>query len=67
VNKGDLIKRNDTWKDWIEDGGGWMTSQEEQEIGVMLENDEGWIVVHWPVTGISWEDADTVEEINESR
>ena len=66
MKPGDLIKRSDTFKEWLEDNA-WMTLEEEQEIGVMLENDEGWIVVHWPATGISWEDKENVEKISEAR
>ena len=66
MKPGDLIKRSDTFKEWVEHNS-WMTLEEEQEIGIMLENDEGWIVVHCPVTGISWEDEKNVEVVNESR
>jgi uncharacterized protein YycO len=64
---GDLMKRSDTFKEWIEQGNVWMTLEEEQEIGVMLENDKGLIVVHWPHAGISWEDKENVEVVSESR
>ena len=67
MKAGDLVKRSDTFKEWIEQGNAWMTLEEEQEIGIMLENDEDLIVVLWPHTGISWEDEENVEEINESR
>ena len=63
MKPGDLVKRTDTFKEWIEEGNGWMTLEEEQEIGIMLENDEGWIVVSWPHTGISWEREDGVEKV----
>ena len=41
-----------------------MTLEEEQEIGIMLESDEGWIVVHWSHTGISWEEEENVEKVD---
>ena len=63
MKPGDLVKRSDTFKEWMQEGNAWMTLEEEQEIGVMLENDEGWIVVHWPVTGISWEEETAVDVI----
>jgi uncharacterized protein YycO len=63
MKAGDLIKRKDTFKEWLKAGNAWMTLEEEQEIGVMLENDEGWIVVHWPHTGISWEAEEHVEKV----
>jgi len=63
MRPGDLVKRKDTFKEWLKAGNSWMTLEEEQEIGIMLENDEGYIVIHWPFTGISWEDADSVEKV----
>ena len=47
-----------------------MTLEEEQEIGIILNEDEGCIVVHWPRTGVSWEEEDNIEligNIDESR
>ena len=67
MKPGDLVKRSDTFKEWMKAGNAWMTLEEEQEIGIMLDNDEGWIVVHWPHTGISWEDEENVEVVNENR
>ena len=68
MKAGDLVKRSDTFKEWMKHNS-WMSLDEEQEIGIVVEiesdpnglrND---IVVHWPVTGISWEPEENVEKI----
>ena len=64
---GDLVKRSDTFKEWIKEGNSWMTLEEEQEIGMIIRFDNCDVVVLWPITGISWEDKKGLEVIGESR
>ena len=65
--KNDLVKRSDTFKEWLDADNLWMTLEEEQEIGIILFEDKGLMVVHWPHSGISWEDKDNLEVINENQ
>lgn len=62
---GDLVKRSDTFKEWIKAGNAWMTIEEERELGLIVAIDEEKLVVSWAFTGISWEDENDVEIINE--
>ena len=64
---GNLVKRCDTFKEWLKEGNSWMTLEEEQEIGIIIEYDKDLLVIHWSHTGISWEDEVNVEVINENR
>ena len=70
VKAGDLVKRCDAFKEWMKQNS-WMTLNEEQEIGVIVElthtEEDIEIIVHWPFTGISFEDFDDLEVINEAR
>lgn len=67
---GDLVKRCDSFKEWMKYNS-WMTLEEEQEIGVIVELTTTFltieIIVHWPETGISYEEFDDLEVLNESR
>ena len=63
---GDLVKRSDTFKEWMQEGNLWMTLEEEQEIGIILNRDKDLIVVHWPHTGVSWEDEESLEKVSDN-
>ncbi len=68
---GDLVKRTDTFKEWLKDNA-YMTLEEEQEMGIIIEvcnssrtgHPAGRdIVVKWSHTGISYEDEDELEVV----
>ena len=61
---GDLVKRCDTFKEWMQHNA-WMTLEEEQELGLIVAIDKEKLVVSWSFTGISWEDEKELEIINE--
>ena len=68
---GDLVRRSPIWVEWTKHNS-WMTMDEETEIGVItdIEKKHGLLqdlmVVLWPVTGLSWEDENDLEVIDES-
>jgi hypothetical protein len=64
---GNLVKRSPVWGEWVKHNS-WMLEEEEKEIGMIVDikafscgRQE--IIVHWPFTGISWEDEGDLEEI----
>ena len=68
---GDLVKRTDTFKEWLKDNA-YMTLEEEQEMGIIIEvcfpEPRGHpakrdIVVKWGHTGISYEDEAELEVV----
>jgi len=62
---GDLVRRKKVFVEWMKHNA-WMTTDEIEEIGIIIE--WGGItdrVVSWPFTGISWEDEEELEAINE--
>jgi hypothetical protein len=64
---GDLVKRSYDWGEWVKHNS-WMLEEEETEIGVVvdIETSSGGkqdIIVHWPFTGVSWEEQEDLEEI----
>ena len=65
----DLVKRSDTFKAWIAEDNLWMTLEEEQEVGIIIKKDDSLphplFIVNWSHTGISWEDEENLEIINE--
>tara|TARA_Y100000310_G_C20410991_1_gene681970 strand:- start:206 stop:418 length:213 start_codon:yes stop_codon:yes gene_type:complete len=67
---GDLVKRCESFKEWMKHNS-WMTLEEEQEIGMIVGFTTTFsvieIIVHWPETGISYEEFDDLEVLNESR
>ena len=64
---GDLVKRCDSWKEWMKHNS-WMTIEEEREIGivvgVIVDFSTLNIVVYWPSGGISYEEYDDLEAAN---
>lgn len=62
MKPGDLVKRCDTFKEWLKHNS-WMSLEEEQEVGILIQigkpssmaPNRYTHVVSWPVTGISWE------------
>ena len=64
MKPGDLVKRSDVFKRILEDDDCYMTLEEEQEIGIIVEIEFPHIVVHWPVTGVSWEEKNNLEKTN---
>ena len=66
MNVGDLVKRSDTFKEWLKHNA-WMTLDEEKELGMIIKFDDGNVVILWPVTGLSWEDEENIEVISESQ
>jgi len=63
---GDLVKRSDTFKEWMKFNS-WMALEEEQEIGIISRFDKENVVVLWSVIGLSWEDKDNIEVLSEDR
>ena len=41
--------------------------EEDFELGIIVEIDNKYFVVHWPSANISWEDKEDLEKINENR
>ena len=54
--------------DWVKYNS-WMVTKEEKEIGIVLESELGpsgiWYSVHWPLSGVSWEEAFDIERVDE--
>ena len=58
---GDLVKRTNYFSEWIKHNS-WMTADEENEIGIIIQWDRmPDVVVLWPSTGLSREDQDEIE------
>ena len=71
---GDLVKRADHWIEWLKYNKWMKTLEEEQEMGMIIKIDpkinEGAhdvVAVLWSHGGLSWENLDDLEVINESR
>ena len=61
MKAGDMIKRCDTFKEWMKHNS-WMSLEEEQEIGLITKIcGDHLVVVLWAVTGLSWEHEDDIE------
>ena len=74
MNEGDLVKRADHRIEWLKYNKWMKTLEEEQEVGMIIKIDpkinEGAhdvVAVLWPRGGLSWENLDDLEVINESR
>ncbi len=65
MKPGDLVKRSDTFKDWLKHNA-WMTLDEEQEVGIITKFEDNLIVVLWSTIGISWEDPNNLELVSET-
>ena len=67
MKEGDLVKRKNIWSDW-EAHNQWFTDSELEEIGMIVKW-EGVTeqIVLWPSLGLSWEDEDDLEVVNERR
>ena len=66
---GDLVKRGSVWKEWVKHNS-WMVDEEEREIGMIIDiktysDGRQDIIVHWPFTGVSWEEPQDLEKIND--
>ena len=64
---GDLVKRSYDWGEWVEHNS-WMLEEEEAEIGMVVDiktcsSGRQDIIVHWPFTGVSWEELGDLEKI----
>jgi hypothetical protein len=66
VKVGDLVRRYDTFKEWLKYNA-WMTLDEEKELGIITKFDEGHAVVLWSTTGLSWEDEEDIEVVGAYR
>ena len=62
---GDLVRRKNIWHKW-EKHNGWMRNEEYSEIGIIVEW-QGSLnrFVLWPQSGLSWEDEDELEVLDE--
>ena len=62
----DLVRRSN---DWIIDikVNCYLSPEEENEIGLITKFDCNHAVILWSYTGLSWENIDDIEVINESR
>ncbi len=64
---GDLVRRKNIWATW-QGHNPWMQSEEYTEVGIVVK----WSgvteqYVLWATSGLSWEDEDELELVNESR
>jgi hypothetical protein len=67
MNVGDLVKRSSIWGEWVKHNS-WMLEEEEAEIGMIVDiktysSGRQDIIVHWPFSGVSWEERENLEEI----
>jgi len=72
VKQGNLVKRKESeWTKYNK----WLVFDNANEVGIVvrIENNvcqvssENYVVVLWPVTGLSWDDPEDLELVNESR
>ena len=69
---GDLVKRKDMWEDWQQHNP-WMIGEAEREIGIVTGFSRGFnlevidVVVVWSRRGLSHDDPDVLEVVNENR
>ena len=73
MNVGDLVRRASDWTEWLKYNK-WMTLEEEQEVGMITKIDprinkgvQDVVAVLWSSGGLSWEDLDDLEAVNENR
>ena len=72
MKQGNLVKRKESeWTKYNK----WLVFDNANEVGIVvrIENNvcqvssENYVVVLWPVTGLSWDDPEDLELVNESR
>ena len=66
---GDLVKRKPVWGEWVKHNP-WMFEDKDLEIGMIIDiktysSGRQDIIVHWPFVGVSWEEPEDLEEIND--
>lgn len=63
---GDLVRRKDIWAQWTKHNA-WVKSEYYKEIGLVVTlNGTTQQYVLWASSGLSWEDEDELELIDES-
>ena len=70
---GDLVRRVNVFQEWVKHNP-WMASMEVEEIGIVTKieknvcqiSTENYIVVMWPITGLSWEATEDLRMLSET-